>query len=133
MLMESRAPPPHADRPEIACGAIHIKCTAYVDGSINRNSVTPIRPHRHPRLIRNCRSISGPARALRAVQARRESGRVRLVDPTRCERDYPADEIDFMRAIQGIKEQWPDVSDLERGAQGGARNGLPNTRRHTGH
>jgi hypothetical protein len=44
------------------------------------------------------------AQALRAAQARKTSGRRRLVDPTTTERDYSAAEIEFMQAMQKYKE-----------------------------
>jgi hypothetical protein len=50
-------------------------------------------------------SPSRVARSLRASQARNESGRRRLVDPTTCERDYSAAEMEFMKAIQIYKQQ----------------------------
>jgi hypothetical protein len=42
-------------------------------------------------------------RAARANEARRASGRRRGVDPTTCERDYTADEIEFLKAIEQYK------------------------------
>jgi hypothetical protein len=45
------------------------------------------------------------ARSRRASQARNESGRRRLVDPTTCERDYSAAEMEFMHAIQTYKQK----------------------------
>ena len=44
------------------------------------------------------------ARSVRASQARNQSGRRRLVDPTTCERDYSAAEMEFMQAIQTYKQ-----------------------------
>ena len=43
------------------------------------------------------------AQATRAAQARQTSGRRRFVDPTTCERDYSADEMEFMQAMQEYK------------------------------
>ena len=43
------------------------------------------------------------ARATRASAARQASGRRRHVDPTTCERDYSAAELEFMGAIQEYK------------------------------
>jgi hypothetical protein len=43
------------------------------------------------------------ARGHRAAQARATSGRRRLVDPTTCERDYSADEQEFMNSMQAYK------------------------------
>jgi hypothetical protein len=47
----------------------------------------------------------GITRATRAAQARHRSKRRRLVDPTTCERDYAAAELEFMQAMQEYK-QW---------------------------
>ena len=44
------------------------------------------------------------ARASRASAARQASGRRRHVDPTTCERDYSAAELEFMQAIQEYKQ-----------------------------
>ena len=43
------------------------------------------------------------AKARRANDARRASGRRQKVDPTTCERDYSADEMEFMQAMQEYK------------------------------
>ncbi|MEO6808360.1 MAG: hypothetical protein ABI353_04535 [Isosphaeraceae bacterium] len=45
------------------------------------------------------------AQATRAAHARQVSGRRRFVDPTTCERDYSAAEIEFMQAMQDYKAQ----------------------------
>ena len=45
------------------------------------------------------------ARALRANDARRQSRRKRLVDPTTCDRDYTAAEFEFMRAMEEYKRR----------------------------
>ena len=42
--------------------------------------------------------------ATNAANARNVSGRRRFVDPTTCERDYKADEIEFMAAMQEYKK-----------------------------
>ena len=55
----------------------------------------PDRFHGDPRAI---------ARATRAAHARNRSGRKRLVDPTTCERDYAAAELEFMLAMQEYKQ-----------------------------
>src|SRR4051812_29269773 len=51
--------------------------------------------------------FEGPSKASRrathAAQARAASGRRRLIDPTTCERDYSAAELEFMQAIQEYK------------------------------
>jgi hypothetical protein len=61
------------------------------------------------------------ARSIRASRARNESGRRRLVDPTTCERDYSAAEMEFMQAIQLYKQQsgrmfptWSEVLEVLR-------------------
>jgi len=41
--------------------------------------------------------------ATNAANSRKLSGRRRFVDPTTCERDYKADEIEFMAAMQEYK------------------------------
>jgi hypothetical protein len=43
-------------------------------------------------------------RATRAAKARNASSRRRYIDPTTCERDYTADEIELMQAIQAYKQ-----------------------------
>ena len=45
------------------------------------------------------------ARATRAAQASHQSGRRRLVDPTTCDRDYAAAELEFMQAMQEYKQR----------------------------
>jgi len=62
------------------------------------------------------------ARSVRATQARNESGRRRLVDPTTCERDYSAAEMEFMQAIQTYKQSsgrmfptWSEVLEVLHG------------------
>ncbi len=45
------------------------------------------------------------ARSMRASEARNQSGRRRLVDPTTCDRDYSAAEMEFMQAIQTYKQK----------------------------
>lgn len=46
----------------------------------------------------------------------RRSGKRRNVDPTTCEMDYSADELEFLRAIQAYKKQarrpWPTWSEV---------------------
>jgi hypothetical protein len=61
------------------------------------------------------------ARSMRATQARNQSGRRRLVDPTTCERDYSAAEMEFMHAIQNYKQRsgrmfptWSEVLEVLR-------------------
>ena len=43
--------------------------------------------------------------ASRAAKARQVSGRRRFVDPTTCERDYSAAEVEFKRAMQAYKRR----------------------------
>jgi hypothetical protein len=43
--------------------------------------------------------------ATRAAEARQVSGRRRFVDPTTCERDYSAAELEFMQAMQEYKKE----------------------------
>jgi hypothetical protein len=61
-------------------------------------------------------------RQTRAAKARRESGRRRLVDPTTCDRDYAAHEVEFMNAIQAYKASsgrmfptWSEVLEVLKG------------------
>jgi hypothetical protein len=44
-------------------------------------------------------------RATRASEARNRSGRRRMVDPTSCERDYTAAELEFMFAVDQYKRK----------------------------
>ena len=62
-------------------------------------------PVRDPDADRAWSSPSRVARSIRACQARNQSGRRRLVDPTTCERDYSAAEMEFMQAIQVYKQR----------------------------
>ncbi|WP_406695140.1 hypothetical protein V5E97_29300 [Singulisphaera sp. Ch08] len=41
--------------------------------------------------------------AQRAANARKGSGRRRLIDPSTCERDYSQAEVEFMKAMQAYK------------------------------
>jgi hypothetical protein len=43
------------------------------------------------------------AQATRAANARQASGRRRFVDPTTCERDYSAAELEFIQAMHAYK------------------------------
>jgi hypothetical protein len=61
-------------------------------------------------------------RAARASAARHASGRRRLVDPTTCERDYSAEELEFMHAMQDYKAAsgrmfptWSEALEVLRG------------------
>src|SRR4051794_23612895 len=60
-------------------------------------------------------------RAGRANAARRSSGRRRSVDPTTCDRDYSAAELEFLAAIEGYKRAsgrmfptWSEVLEVVR-------------------
>ena len=59
--------------------------------------------------------------AVRAANARRNSGRRRFVDPTTCERDYSHEELEFMQAMQEYKMKsgrmfptWSEVLEVLR-------------------
>ena len=54
------------------------------------------------RLMNDPRAV---ARATRASGARHRTGRRNLVDPTTCERDYAAAELEFMGAMQEYKQR----------------------------
>jgi hypothetical protein len=61
-------------------------------------------------------------RAVKASDARRRSGRRRLVDPTICERDYAAAETEFMFAMQEYTctsgrmfSTWSEILEVLRG------------------
>ena len=43
------------------------------------------------------------AKATKAARARQASGRRRFVDPATCEREYTAEETEFMQAMQAYK------------------------------
>ena len=62
------------------------------------------------------------ARARRASRVRHASGRRRRIDPTTCERDYTAAELEFLAAIQEFKRcsgrlfpSWGEVLEVARG------------------
>jgi hypothetical protein len=61
-------------------------------------------------------------RASRGAAARAASGRRRLVDPSTCERDYAAAEVEFMLAMQEYKRSsgrmfptWTEVLEVLHG------------------
>ena len=67
-------------------------------------------------------SPSRVAQSIRATTARNQSGRRRLIDPTTCDRDYSAAEMEFMQAIQTYKQNsgrmfptWSEVLEVLRG------------------
>lgn len=53
----------------------------------------------------NWSNTKATAQAMRAAQARQQSGRRRLVDPATCERDYSDAEMEFMLAMQEYKKR----------------------------
>jgi hypothetical protein len=62
------------------------------------------------------------ARSRRANAARSASGRRHQVDPTTSDRDYSADELEFMRAMQDYKRRsgrmfptWSEALEVLRG------------------
>jgi hypothetical protein len=62
------------------------------------------------------------ARSIRATEARNQSGRRRLIDPTTCDRDYSAAEMEFMQAIQSYKQKsgrmfptWSEILEVLQG------------------
>jgi protein-L-isoaspartate O-methyltransferase len=61
-------------------------------------------------------------RASRAAAARNASGRRRFIDPTTCDRDYTAAEIELMGAMQAYKQSsgrmfptWSEVLEVMTG------------------
>ena len=61
------------------------------------------------------------AKVSRAAVARRDSGRRKSIDPTTCERDYSAAELEFLHAIQAYKARsgrmfptWSEVLEVLR-------------------
>ncbi len=57
----------------------------------------------------------------RRVSERRKVERRRLIDPTTCERDYTADEVEFMKAMDDYKRKsgrmfptWSEVLEVVR-------------------
>jgi hypothetical protein len=49
-------------------------------------------------------NVKASARSTRAAQARKASNRRRFIEPTTCERDYSADELEVMTAMQAYKQ-----------------------------
>lgn len=69
-----------------------------------------------------CTDAKARERSTRASKARRESGRRQKVDPTTCEREYTAAELEFMQAIQAYKHAsgrmfptWSEVLEVLKG------------------
>lgn len=61
------------------------------------------------------------AKATHAARVRHASGRRRLIDPTTCDREYSAAELEFMRAMQEYKQSsgrpfptWSEVLEVVR-------------------
>ena len=61
------------------------------------------------------------AQAIRAAEARKASGRRRYVDPSTCDREYSAPELEFMNAMQEYKKRsgrlfptWSEVLEVLR-------------------
>lgn len=66
-------------------------------------------------------SASAPKDGERRVSERRKVERRRLIDPTTCERDYTADEVEFMKAMDDYKRKsgrmfptWSEVLEVVR-------------------
>jgi hypothetical protein len=61
-------------------------------------------------------NVRATARAQRATEARKQSGRRRNVDPTTCDRDYSAAELEFMKAMQDYTQRsgrkFPTLSEI---------------------
>ena len=65
--------------------------------------------------------VATDRRAKNAAEARKNSERRRLIDPTTCERDYSDDETDFMKAMDRYKRDnrrpfptWSEVLEVLR-------------------
>jgi len=66
-------------------------------------------------------AAAGVKESERRVSERRKVERRRLIDPTTCERDYSADEIEFMKAMDDYKRKsgrmfptWSEVLEVVR-------------------
>jgi hypothetical protein len=95
-------------------------------GSLSNEGDSFIMPAQHnPALLPALEPwINGKAsaRATRAAQARKASNRRRFVDPTTCDRDYSADELEVMAAMQAYKQSsgrmfptWSEVLEVLQG------------------
>jgi hypothetical protein len=69
-----------------------------------------------------CTNRQAHEKAHKANQARMKSGRRRLVDPTTCDRDYSAAEMEFLQAMQKYKQTsgrmfptWGEVLEVLQG------------------
>jgi hypothetical protein len=65
--------------------------------------------------------VATDRRARNAAEARKNSERRRLIDPTTCERDYTDDEMEFMKAMDRYKRDnrrpfptWSEVLEVLR-------------------
>jgi len=65
--------------------------------------------------------VAADRRAKNAAEARKNSERRRLIDPTTCERDYNDDETEFMKAMDRYKRDnrrpfptWSEVLEVMR-------------------
>lgn len=72
--------------------------------SVSRAEVT-IDRRRSERRNGQRRTADQPPAAERRQSPRRKVQRRRQIDPTTCERDYTADEIEFMKALDAYKRQ----------------------------
>jgi hypothetical protein len=70
---------------------------------------------------RNFPSKGGPGGTERRTEPRRKAERRREIDPTTCERDYSADEVEFMTAMDNYKRRsgrafptWSEVLEVIR-------------------
>src|SRR4051812_20594810 len=86
------------------------RCRDVAAGRISAMIAVPLRANgARTDVDRPSAEFEAPGRAsLRATQAARTraaSGRRRLVDPTTCERDYTAAELEFMSAMQEYKRR----------------------------
>lgn len=70
----------------------------------NERAVTHFQPTTVPEEFLDKSDQRAVIRAQRAANARRSSGRRRLVDPATCERDYSTAEIEFMQAMHAYKK-----------------------------
>jgi hypothetical protein len=83
---------------------------------------TPAPPPARPKTYEPWVNGNASATATRAAAASHASGRRRMIDPTTCERDYSAEETEFMLAMQDYKEwagrmfpTWSEVLEVIQG------------------
>lgn len=89
-----------------------------------RGAVNRVQPDREPlmtelEIAATWNNAKAVRRAQRANDARALVCRRRRVDPTTCDRDYTADELEFMQAMQAYKQasghlypSWSEVLDV---------------------